>query len=163
MGAVVVAFAIVAATSRVAGRKQFWPRPGSAIDQLIGAVRMAWRDWRRNPVFWVLLAVVPAVFILLADITTRHGSAGFVLTENGARVQGADRSRRRARRADGLARGRVPRDTGRTVHHPRRPAPVTRDSSWPACDLVWPSPVGSRSSCSPRWSAQLCRWRPPLS
>ena len=83
VGAVVVAFAVVAATSRVAGSHRRRIRPGSATHQLLGSVRMGWRDWRRNPVFWVLLIVVPAVFILLADVTTPHGSAAIVLSENG--------------------------------------------------------------------------------
>ena len=86
IGAALVAFAVVAGTTRVAGR---WPRcavPGSVADQLGAAVAMGLRDWRRNPVLWVLLVVVPAVFILLSDAVTPHGRTPVVLTENGRRA-----------------------------------------------------------------------------
>ena len=44
---------------------------------------MGWHDWRRTPVLWVLLAVVPAVFILLSDAITPHGQTPVVLREGG--------------------------------------------------------------------------------
>ncbi len=37
---------------RVAHRPRWRARPGSARDQLAAAVRMSWRDWRRNRVLW---------------------------------------------------------------------------------------------------------------
>jgi len=86
IGAAVVAFAVVAGTTRVARRPRWRATPGSIGDQLAAAVGMGWRDWRRNPVLWVLLAVVPAVFILLSDAITPHGHTPVVLTEGGQRV-----------------------------------------------------------------------------
>ncbi len=47
---------------------------------------MGWRDWRRNPVLWLLLAAVPAVFILLAEATTPHRPIAIAATENGVRA-----------------------------------------------------------------------------
>jgi len=86
VGAAVVAFAVVAGTTRVARRRRRRPARGSIGDQLAAALRMGWRDWRRNPVLWLLLAVVPAVFILLSDAITPHGRTPVVLHEGGRRV-----------------------------------------------------------------------------
>jgi len=61
-------------------------RRGSIPDQLAAAVGMGWRDWRRNPVLWAVLVVVPAVFILLSDAITPDGTTRFVLLEHGRRV-----------------------------------------------------------------------------
>lgn len=47
---------------------------------------MSWRTWRRTPVFWVLLVVVPTVFIWLADAVTPSGSTTVRLRENGTDV-----------------------------------------------------------------------------
>jgi hypothetical protein len=47
---------------------------------------MAWRGWRRTPVLWVLLVVVPVVFVWLADAVTPSGSALVRLRENGADI-----------------------------------------------------------------------------
>jgi hypothetical protein len=44
---------------------------------------MGWHDWRRTPVLWILLAVVPAVYIWLSDVITPHGSTPIGLKENG--------------------------------------------------------------------------------
>ena len=76
------AFLVVAHTTRVAPP----PRrrdPGSFHAQLTTGLRMALRDWRRTPVLAVLLAVVPAVFILLADAITPHGHTPVTLREAG--------------------------------------------------------------------------------
>lgn len=62
------------------------PVAGSRSDQLLAALRTGLREWRRNPVLWVLLAVVPAVFVLLADAITPSGSTPVVLNENGTLV-----------------------------------------------------------------------------
>jgi len=86
IGAAVVAFAVVAGTTRAANRRQPHAAAGSAADQLAAAVRMGWRDCWRNPVLWALLAVVPAVFILLSDWITPHGSTPVLLNEGGRRV-----------------------------------------------------------------------------
>lgn len=47
---------------------------------------MSWRTWRRTPVFWALLVVVPTVFIWLADAVTPSGSTTVRLRENGTDV-----------------------------------------------------------------------------
>ncbi len=82
VGAVVVAWTVVAARIRV-GHRRRQPRPGSIGDQLRASVRMGLRDGRRNPALWVLLAVVPAVFILLAKATTPDRITALRLTEHG--------------------------------------------------------------------------------
>jgi hypothetical protein len=50
------------------------------------AIRMGWRDWRRNPVLWLLLVAVPAVFILLAQAITPHRPTDIVVVDNGVRA-----------------------------------------------------------------------------
>lgn len=85
LGAAVVAYAVVASTTRIARRRRGHASPGSLRAQLTAALRGSWRDWRRNPILWVLLAVVPAVFILLSKAITPSGSTPVVLWENGRR------------------------------------------------------------------------------
>lgn len=84
--ATVTAFAVVVSATRVARRGRRGPDPGSIRAQLAASVLMGWRAWRRNPVLWVLLAVVPAVFILLADAITPPGSMAVEVTEGGRRL-----------------------------------------------------------------------------
>jgi len=86
MVAAIVAFEVVTSTTRVAGRRRWHTVPGSAGDQLGTAMAMGLREWRRNPVLWVLLVVVPAVFILLSDAITPHGLTPVVLAEDGRRA-----------------------------------------------------------------------------
>lgn len=81
--ALLAAFVVVNRTTRTANRRHRQPRPGSVRSQVAEAVRMSWRDWRRNPVLWVLLVVVPATFIWLADATTPPGQIPVALTEAG--------------------------------------------------------------------------------
>jgi hypothetical protein len=82
--ALALAWVVVATTTRVAHRRRGAP-PGSVRAQLAAAARMAWRDWRRNPVLWVLLVAVPAVFILLSDAVTPNRPAALSLVEDGRR------------------------------------------------------------------------------
>ncbi len=84
--AMVAAFAVISGITRVANRRRWRTMPGSVGDQLGTAVAMAFRDWRRNPVLWVLLVAVPAVFIWLSDAVTPHGLTPVVLAENGQRA-----------------------------------------------------------------------------
>src|SRR6266508_872292 len=87
LGAFALAFTVVVAAARISHRRHWWrARPGSTRDQLAAATRMGWRDWRRNPVLWLLLAAVPAVFILLAEATTPHRPIAIAATENGVRA-----------------------------------------------------------------------------
>ncbi|HET8659210.1 MAG TPA: hypothetical protein VFM55_09455 [Micromonosporaceae bacterium] len=85
-GALALAFAVTVVSVRVAGRHRLRARPGSARDQLAAATRMGWRDWRRNPVLWLLLVAVPAVFILLAQAVTPHQLTSIVVAEDGVRA-----------------------------------------------------------------------------
>lgn len=81
--ALAAAFAAVYLAVRVGRSHPSRQRPGSLRDQLPAALRMGWRDWRRNPVLWVLLVLVPGVFVLLSDWITPHGSTPVTLAENG--------------------------------------------------------------------------------
>lgn len=83
-GALAVAFTVVVGTVRVARRRRR-SRPGSVVDQFVAATRMGWRDWRRNPVLWLLLVAVPAVFILAAQAITPHRPTSIVVAEDGLR------------------------------------------------------------------------------
>ena len=79
---VATAFTVVARATRVAGPPRR-TNPGSVRAQLGTGIRMALRDWRRTPVLAVLLAVVPAVFILLSKAITPHGHTPVTLREHG--------------------------------------------------------------------------------
>jgi hypothetical protein len=57
-------------------------RVGAAV-QLRTGLRMGWHDWKRTPVLWALLAIVPAVFVLLSDAVTPHGRTPVTLREGG--------------------------------------------------------------------------------
>jgi hypothetical protein len=54
--------------------------------QLPAALRAAWRDARRNPAEWVLLVLVPLVFILTAAAVTPDRPITVTLRENGRQV-----------------------------------------------------------------------------
>lgn len=84
--AIAVAVTVVAGTSSIARRRRFRRAPGSAMTQLRTGLKMGWHDWRRMPVLWVLLAVVPAVFVLLSDLVTRSGQTAIAIVENGVRL-----------------------------------------------------------------------------
>lgn len=83
--AVVVAFAVVLQTNRVAPQQASSSDPGGALAQLRTGLRMGWHDWRRTTVLWVLLAAVPAAFVLLADLVTRSGETPITVVEGGVR------------------------------------------------------------------------------
>jgi hypothetical protein len=85
LGAAVLAFAVVTATSRVARARQR-RRPGTPPDQLLAAVRAGLRDWGRNRVLWVLLAAIPAVFIVLATMLAPGSRVRVSMSENGRTV-----------------------------------------------------------------------------
>ncbi len=84
--AAVVAWALAAARSRTAHRKVRRAVPGSWVEQVGGAWRVAWEDARRNPALWVLLVVVPVVFILGATAVTPNEPITFFLTGPGGLV-----------------------------------------------------------------------------
>ncbi|GAA3857473.1 ABC transporter permease [Amycolatopsis tucumanensis] len=79
VAAAALAWTVLMASSRVsrpAGRK-----PG----QVLTGLRMGLVDYRRNPVLWALLIVVPVVFILLAKAITPQRPTVLSLVEGGRR------------------------------------------------------------------------------
>ncbi|WP_107706272.1 ABC transporter permease [Nocardioides allogilvus] len=88
LGWVITALALalwVIASTTTTGRTRRASRTGR-VGQLLTSLRMGWHDWRRTPVLWLLLAIVPAVFILLSDAVTPHGHTPVVLREAGAKI-----------------------------------------------------------------------------
>jgi ABC-2 family transporter protein len=82
VGAVLVAWAAVVRSSRTA-RPRAGNRPGTLRARLASALRMGLRDYRRNPVLWVLLIVVPVVFVLLARAVTPDEQTTLPLIDGG--------------------------------------------------------------------------------
>jgi hypothetical protein len=86
VGAVAVAWAVVSAASRrVRGPRRAF-RTGSGGDQIVMGLRMGLRDYRRNPVLWVLLLLVPAVFVLLSVAITPDQTTALTVAEGGRHV-----------------------------------------------------------------------------
>jgi hypothetical protein len=85
LGAAALAWAVLTSASRTAcaPRRR---RPGSTGDQLGAAIRAGLTDWGRNRVLWVLLATVPAVFIVLATALAPGSRVALTLEENGRQV-----------------------------------------------------------------------------
>ena len=82
--ALVVAFAVLTATIRIgAGHRRRTAVPDSLADQVAAGLRLGLRGLRRNPVLWALLAVVPAVFILLSDAITPDRPTQLQVVEGG--------------------------------------------------------------------------------
>lgn len=74
---------LIARTSTVGRRVPRSRRTaGSRRDQYRRGLGMGMRDLGRNPAMWVLLAVVPAVFIVLSEVITPHGHTGIAVREN---------------------------------------------------------------------------------
>jgi hypothetical protein len=84
--AVVVAFLVLAKTSAIGHRQHSGSGHVSTLGQLRTGLKMGWHDWRRTPVLWTLLAVVPAIFILLADLTTPSGITAITVREGGVQL-----------------------------------------------------------------------------
>ena len=85
-GSLLVMALMIALGARPHRRRAVRSRPGSARDQLGAALRVGWLELRRNPVLWVLLALVPAVFVLLSDAITPSGATPVVVVEHGVRL-----------------------------------------------------------------------------
>ncbi|HEY3338237.1 MAG TPA: ABC transporter permease, partial [Propionicimonas sp.] len=85
VASVAAAFITLSLTSATARQPSPAREPGSAGDQLRVGLRMSWREWRRNPAVWALLAVVPTVFIWLSDRVTPPGLTPITLREDGRR------------------------------------------------------------------------------
>jgi hypothetical protein len=85
LGAAALAWAVLTSASRTARPPRRW-RPGSTGDQLRAAIRAGVTDWGRNRVLWVLLATVPAVFIVLATALAPGSRVRLMLDENGRQM-----------------------------------------------------------------------------
>jgi hypothetical protein len=86
LGAVAVAWTVVTTTTRVARRTHRHITVGSRRDQFATGLRMGLRDYRRNPVLWVLLIVVPVVFIWLSKAVTEDGFMTIALVDEGRKA-----------------------------------------------------------------------------
>jgi hypothetical protein len=84
-GAAVAAWVVITRVTRAA-RSPRRTRPGSMGDQFRAAVRAGLTDWGRNRVLWVLLAAVPAVFIVFATALAPGSRIRLTLEENGRQV-----------------------------------------------------------------------------
>jgi hypothetical protein len=82
--ALLVAWLLTAARTRVKRPRSRREDPGGLRVQLVAAGRATWRDARRNRVQWVLFAVVPVVFVLAADAVTPNKPITLVLQEHGS-------------------------------------------------------------------------------
>ncbi|MGW5723395.1 ABC transporter permease [Amycolatopsis sp. NPDC003865] len=80
LGALALAVLVVTTTTRVAHRTRH--RTG----QFVTGLRMGLRDYRRNPVLWALLIVVPVIFIWLSKVITRNQTTVLSLVEDGQTV-----------------------------------------------------------------------------
>ncbi len=87
-GAAILAWAVVTVASRTA-RARRRRRRGTALDQLRAAIRAGLLDWGRNRVLWVLLGVVPAVFIVLATALAPGSQLRLPVDDNGRQVSKA--------------------------------------------------------------------------
>lgn len=85
LGAAILAWAVLTSASRAA-RAPRRRHPGTAGDQLHAAIRAGLLDWGRNRVLWVLLAAVPAVFIVLATALAPGSRVRLTVEENGRQV-----------------------------------------------------------------------------
>jgi len=81
-GSLVVATLVFASATRPPRERRVLT-PGTVADRLAAGARFGFREYRRNIVFWLLLAVVPVVFISLSIAVTPEGPAAVELTEAG--------------------------------------------------------------------------------
>lgn len=84
VAAVALALWVIARTTATGHTRR--TRDTGPVGQLLTGLRMGWHDWRRTPVLWVLLALVPTVFILLSDAITPHGRTPTAIREAGVKV-----------------------------------------------------------------------------
>lgn len=74
---------LIAHRSRVRSGGRSVRHSQGASHQYSRALSLGLHELGRNRVLWGLLAVVPAVFIVLADVTTPSGQTGIAVRENG--------------------------------------------------------------------------------
>lgn len=85
-GALLLGAVAVAVTVGGFGRYRDRAGLGGRADRFSMGLTMGLRDWRRNPVLWVLLVVVPVVFIALSKAMTAPEFGTFSLIERGRAV-----------------------------------------------------------------------------
>jgi hypothetical protein len=85
VGAAALAWAVLTSVSRTA-RTRSRSRAGTAGDQMRAAIRAGLTDWGRNRVLWVLLAAVPATFIVFATALAPGGMVRLTVDEGGRPV-----------------------------------------------------------------------------
>lgn len=88
IGALTVgALALVRTTRPVGSKGSPLPRRSrfSGLHRTVVALRYGFRDYRRNPVLWVLLVGLPVAFITLSILVTPADPAPVELTEDGIR------------------------------------------------------------------------------
>ena len=83
LGSLGLAAWLVARTSAVARRRRRRRTAGSRTDQYRRPLELGLRELRRNPALWAMLAVVPAVFVVLSDVVTPPGHTGIAVREDG--------------------------------------------------------------------------------
>lgn len=81
--ALVAAVAVLCLRVRQHGARASQSRSGGLVVQVRAATLAAVRASRRDPVLWVLLAVVPAVFVVFAQLTTPHSPTSVTVTDAG--------------------------------------------------------------------------------
>jgi hypothetical protein len=85
LGAAALAYAALTSASHT-GRAARRAKTGTAASQARAATRAGLTDWSRNRVLWVLLAAVPATFIVLATALAPGSQARLTLDQNGRQV-----------------------------------------------------------------------------
>lgn len=80
LGSVLVAVAVFVAATRPRARTSS-TAVAPALQRLGAGLRFGFREYRRNVVLWLLLAIVPVVFITLAIAVTPDGPAPVELSE----------------------------------------------------------------------------------
>ncbi|MFC3495790.1 ABC transporter permease [Glycomyces rhizosphaerae] len=86
IGALALGWTVIVTATRLARRRVPHVRTGSRWAQFTTGTRMGLRDYRRNPVLWALLVIVPGVFILLAEAATPEAFTSMTLVDDGVEV-----------------------------------------------------------------------------
>ena len=76
----------IARTSAIAKVGRASHSANTRADQYRRTLPLGLRELGRNPALWALLVIVPALFIVLADMTTPRGHTGVSVLENGVRA-----------------------------------------------------------------------------
>lgn len=84
--ALLVAFGVVVRVGHTGSAQDRRRDRRPAVVRLRTGLRMAWREWRRTPTLWVLTALVPLVFVVLADLSTPSGHTPVELLRRGEPV-----------------------------------------------------------------------------